>query len=185
MGGCEVRHRGLTNCSQVQTSLSRSHLRLTIQVPNPSALFEPLLMQARLKQWMILPDRRIVSYARKLHQGWRALQKAVLQNENYRECARSLGRGQRVNLAPELREQFLAMKKWLWGKSEIKVLESPSKRWQNTFTMAGSHGSAEAATTSVASIKAASQTVLGSAPGNAERPISASDTRRMHEPRRC
>src|SRR5712672_4668115 len=46
-----------------------------------------------------------------------------------------------------------------------------------------------AATASVASIKSASQTVLGSALGKLERsikiPISASDTRRKHEPRRC
>src|SRR5205823_2013105 len=62
-----------------------------------------------------------------------------------------------------------------------------SRRWLNAFTMAGSHGSAEAATTSVASIKSASQTVLGSALGKVERsiPISASDTRRGDEPRRC
>src|SRR6476661_10671333 len=64
-----------------------------------------------------------------------------------------------------------------------------SKRWRNAFTMTGSHGSAEAATTSVASIKSASQTVLGSAPGKVERsvkiPISASNTRRTHEPGRC
>jgi hypothetical protein len=37
-----------------------------------------------------------------------------------------LGRGQRVNLAPELREQFLAMKKWLWGKNESRVLGRPT-----------------------------------------------------------
>ena len=43
-----------------------------------------------------------------------------------RKAVESLGRGQRVNLAPELREQFLAMKKWLWGKSETKVLGSPT-----------------------------------------------------------
>ncbi len=55
------------------------------------------------------------------------------------------------------------------------------------ITMAGSHGSAEAATASVASIKSVSQTVLGSALGKVERsiPISASDTRRRHEPRKC
>jgi hypothetical protein len=60
-----------------------------------------------------------------------------------------------------------------------------SKRWLNALTMAGSHGSAEAPNTSAASIKSASQTVLGSALGM-ERPIkipiSASDTRRKHEP---
>src|SRR6266404_5829426 len=64
-----------------------------------------------------------------------------------------------------------------------------SRRWLNAFTMAGSHGSAEAATPSVASIKSASQTVLGSALAKAERsikmPISASDTGRRHEPQRC
>jgi len=63
-----------------------------------------------------------------------------------------------------------------------------SKRWLNALTMAGSHGSAEAPNTSAASIKSASQTVLGSALGT-ERPIkipvSASDTRRKHEPWRC
>src|SRR5258708_38625055 len=35
-----------------------------------------------------------------------------------------------------------------------------SKRWPNAFTMAGSHDSAEAATTSAASIKSASQTAI-------------------------
>jgi hypothetical protein len=43
-----------------------------------------------------------------------------------RKAVESLGRGQRVNLTPELREQFLAMKKWLWGKSESKVLGRPT-----------------------------------------------------------
>jgi putative DNA base modification enzyme with NMAD domain len=43
-----------------------------------------------------------------------------------RKAVESLGRGQRVNLAPQLREQFLAMKKSLWGKSEIKVLGRPT-----------------------------------------------------------
>jgi len=38
-----------------------------------------------------------------------------------------------------------------------------AKRLLNAFSMAGSHASAEAANTSVASIKSASQTVLGSA----------------------
>ena len=45
-----------------------------------------------------------------------------------------------------------------------------SKRWLNALTMAASHGSAEAANTSAASIKSASQTVLGSALGTV-RPI--------------
>jgi hypothetical protein len=40
-----------------------------------------------------------------------------------------------------------------------------SKRWLNALTMAGSHGSAEPPNTSAASIKSASQTVLGSALG--------------------
>ena len=44
-----------------------------------------------------------------------------------------------------------------------------SRRWLKAFTMAGSHGSAEAANTSVASIKSASQTVLGSALGKVGR----------------
>jgi hypothetical protein len=48
------------------------------------------------------------------------------------------------------------------------------KRWLNTFTMAGSHASAEPDTTSVASMKLTSQTLLGSVLGKAERPISAS-----------
>jgi hypothetical protein len=55
-----------------------------------------------------------------------------------------------------------------------------SKRWLNALTMAASHGSAEAANTSAASIKSASQTVLGSALGTVRPikiPISASDTR--------
>jgi Nucleotide modification associated domain 2 len=43
------------------------------------------------------------------------------------KAVESLGRGQRVNLAPELREQFLATKKWLWGKSQSKVLGRPSE----------------------------------------------------------
>ena len=46
--------------------------------------------------------------------------------ELIRKAVESLGRGQRVNLAPELREQFLAMKKWLWGKSDNKVLGQPT-----------------------------------------------------------
>src|SRR6267142_99709 len=45
-----------------------------------------------------------------------------------------------------------------------------SKRWLNALNMAGSHGSAEAPNTSAASIKSASQAVLGSALG-AKRPI--------------
>ena len=48
-----------------------------------------------------------------------------------------------------------------------RTLARISKRWPNTFTMAGSRGSAD---TSAASIKSASQTVLGSALGT-ERPI--------------
>ena len=63
-----------------------------------------------------------------------------------------------------------------------------SKRWLNAVTMAGSHGLAEAANTSAASINSDSQTVLGSALGTVRPikiPISASDTRRKHEPRRC
>ena len=63
-----------------------------------------------------------------------------------------------------------------------------SKRWLNALTMAGSHGSAEVPNTSAALIKSASQAVLGSAL-DTERPtkipVSASDTRRKHEPRRC
>ena len=43
-----------------------------------------------------------------------------------RKAVASLGRGQRVNLSLELREQFLAMKKWLWRKSESKVLGRPT-----------------------------------------------------------
>jgi hypothetical protein len=43
-----------------------------------------------------------------------------------RKAVESLGRGQRVNLASELREQFLAMKKWLWGQSNNKVLGQPT-----------------------------------------------------------
>src|SRR5258705_11272328 len=46
-----------------------------------------------------------------------------------------------------------------------------SKRWLNALTMAGSHGSAETANTSAASIKSARQTVLGSALGKVERSI--------------
>jgi hypothetical protein len=46
-----------------------------------------------------------------------------------------------------------------------------SKRWLNAFTMAGSHGLAEAATTSVAWIKSASQAMLGSVLGKAGRPV--------------
>jgi hypothetical protein len=69
-----------------------------------------------------------------------------------------------------------------------KACPGISKRWLNALTMAGSHGSAEAANTSAALIKSASQTVLGSALGTV-RPIkisiSASDTRRKHEPRKC
>ena len=48
--------------------------------------------------------------------------------------------------------------------------------------MAGAHGAAEAATTSVASIRSASQTVPRSLPGKAERSISVSDRRRKHGP---
>ena len=63
-----------------------------------------------------------------------------------------------------------------------------SKRWLNALTMAGSHGSADAPNTSAALIKSASQAVLGSAL-DTERPIkipiSAYDTRRKHEPRKC
>ena len=44
---------------------------------------------------------------------------------------------------------------------------------------------ADAATVSVASMKSASQTVLRSVFGKAERPVSASDTRRMREPGKC
>jgi hypothetical protein len=47
--------------------------------------------------------------------------------ELVRKAVERLGRGQRVNLAPELREQFLAMKKWLWGKTKSKVLGQPSE----------------------------------------------------------
>jgi hypothetical protein len=47
--------------------------------------------------------------------------------ELVRKAIESLGRGQRVNLAPELRAQFLAMKKWLWSKSESKVLGQPTE----------------------------------------------------------
>jgi len=43
-----------------------------------------------------------------------------------------------------------------------------SKRWLNALTMAASHGSAEAANTSAASIKSASQTVLGAALGTVQ-----------------
>jgi Nucleotide modification associated domain 2 len=43
-----------------------------------------------------------------------------------RKAVESLGRGQRVNLTPELKEQFLVMKKWLWGKNERKVLGRPT-----------------------------------------------------------
>jgi hypothetical protein len=46
--------------------------------------------------------------------------------ELIRKAVESLGRGQRVNLAPALREQFLAMKEWLWGKSESKVQGRPT-----------------------------------------------------------
>lgn len=46
--------------------------------------------------------------------------------ELIRKAVESLGRGQRVNLAPELKEQFLAMKKWLWGKNKSKVLGRPT-----------------------------------------------------------
>ncbi len=43
-----------------------------------------------------------------------------------RKAVERLGRGQRVNLVPELREQFLATKRWLWGKSDSKVLGRPT-----------------------------------------------------------
>lgn len=43
-----------------------------------------------------------------------------------RKAVESLGRGQRVNLAPELREQFLAMKKWLWRENPSKMLGRPT-----------------------------------------------------------
>jgi hypothetical protein len=46
--------------------------------------------------------------------------------ELVRKAVESLGRGQRVNLAPDLREQFLAMKKWLWEKDDVKVLGRPT-----------------------------------------------------------
>ena len=46
--------------------------------------------------------------------------------ELIRTAVESLGRGQRVNLAPELRGQFLTMKKWLWTKSKGKVLGRPT-----------------------------------------------------------
>jgi hypothetical protein len=46
--------------------------------------------------------------------------------ELIRKAVRNLGRGQRVNLATGLREQFFAMKKWLWRKSESKVLGQPT-----------------------------------------------------------
>jgi hypothetical protein len=46
-----------------------------------------------------------------------------------------------------------------------------SKRWLNAFTMAGSHGLVEVTTTSVAWIRSASQTMLGSALGKAGRPV--------------
>ena len=46
--------------------------------------------------------------------------------ELIRTAVESLGRGQRVNLAPELRGQFLAMKKWLWRKSGSRVLGRPT-----------------------------------------------------------
>ena len=75
------------------------------------------------------------------------------------------------------------------GTSDVsKGSPGISKRWLNALTMAGSHGSAEAANTCAASIKSASQTVLGSALGKVRPikiPISASDTRQKHEPRRC
>lgn len=47
--------------------------------------------------------------------------------ELIRKAVKSLGRGQRVNLVPELREQFLAMKKWLWGENKSKVLGQPTE----------------------------------------------------------
>jgi hypothetical protein len=43
-----------------------------------------------------------------------------------RNAVESLGRGQRVNLTPELRQQFLAMKKWLWEKGDAKMLGRPT-----------------------------------------------------------
>jgi hypothetical protein len=46
--------------------------------------------------------------------------------ELIRRAVEGLGRGQRVNLSPELRKQFLAMKKSLWGRSESKVLGRPT-----------------------------------------------------------
>ncbi len=98
----------------------------------------------------------------------------------------------REKLSPEerLREKAAAFKLLAEGLPYGREREDLLVRARrNAFTMAGSHGSAEAATTSVASIKSASQTVLGSALGKVERsmiiPISASDTRRKHEPRRC
>ena len=46
--------------------------------------------------------------------------------ELIRKAVETLGRGQRVNLVPELQEQFLAMKKWLWKNANVKVLGRPT-----------------------------------------------------------
>jgi Nucleotide modification associated domain 2 len=46
--------------------------------------------------------------------------------ELVRKAVEGLGIGQRVNLAPELREEFFAMKEWVWGKNERKVLGRPT-----------------------------------------------------------
>lgn len=58
--------------------------------------------------------------------GARGSDEYKLKYKFIRNAVESLGRGQRVNLSPQLREQFLALKKWLWRRNEIKVLGRPT-----------------------------------------------------------
>lgn len=43
-----------------------------------------------------------------------------------RKAVESLGRGHHVKLGPTLRDEFLAMKRWIWKKSRNKVCGSPT-----------------------------------------------------------
>jgi Nucleotide modification associated domain 2 len=45
-----------------------------------------------------------------------------------RNAVEALGRGQRVNHTPELRDQFAALQEWLWRINKGKVLGQPSDR---------------------------------------------------------
>jgi hypothetical protein len=101
----------------------------------PNALWGP---RGGLPASLVVPSRRLASgptakghaYAKVI---WPRPQSKSAQEQFsktiwFAGTVERFGRGQRVNLVPELREQFLAMKKWLWRKSESKVLGRPTHR---------------------------------------------------------